>query len=222
MEQVTKKIERWFQTFTGKLVDAEHPTPDMVDIQDIAHALSMTCRYGGHCREFYSVAEHSVHVEELGFKLLIPELQLRHSQSTDIIKELAELRLAFLLHDAAEAYTGDIISPVKKLLAPQSTELEDKWLAAIQEKFHLGNQLTLTTPVSPTADKLALSVEVLSLFYPVLPEWWTKFPVPTCDQFFPVECWPPHVARQKFLDHFYEIQENLGNSRTTFSTKPQP
>ena len=43
----------WLQTFTGKLVDIENPTPEMVDIQDIAHALSMTCRFGGHCRDFY-------------------------------------------------------------------------------------------------------------------------------------------------------------------------
>lgn len=190
------KIERWFQTFTGKLVDVEHPTPDAVDIQDIAHALSMTCRYGGHCREFYSVAEHSVHVMILGE----PHVSNK-------------LRLSLLLHDAAEAYVGDIISPVKKLLSPLSTELEDKWLRAIQEKFDLGDGLTNTDPVVQQADALALSVEVLSLFYPVLPEWWQKFPIPTRDQYFPVECWSPKEARGKFLDNFHRIREDLGYPR---------
>ena len=64
--QASRVMENWFQTKTGKLVDVQNPTPDIVDLEDIAHALSMTCRYAGHCREFYSVAEHSVLVVTLG------------------------------------------------------------------------------------------------------------------------------------------------------------
>ena len=88
----------WCQTFTGKKVDILCPTPEMVDIEDIAHALSMTCRFGGHCREFYSVAEHSVLVEQMGRYSL-------HCSDPRII-------MLLLLHDAAEAYIGDIITPV--------------------------------------------------------------------------------------------------------------
>ena len=124
--QVASKIENWLQTRTGKLVDVQNPTPDMVDLEDIAHALSMTCRYAGHCCEFYSVAEHSVLVATLGH---------RHDLAP-------EFNLALLMHDAAEAYIGDIISPVKRLLAPGSNELENRWLAAIEKKFDLEDRLT--------------------------------------------------------------------------------
>lgn len=82
----------WIQTFTGKKVFPLAMTAEMVCVDDIAHALSMKCRFTGHCREFYSIAEHSVRVS-----LLVRP----------------ELRLAALLHDAAEAYLPDLARPIK-------------------------------------------------------------------------------------------------------------
>lgn len=82
----------WIQTFTGKKVFPLAMTTDMVDIKDIAHALSLKCRFTGHCRTFYSVAEHSMRVAEL---------------------VRPELKLAALLHDAAEAYLPDFARPIK-------------------------------------------------------------------------------------------------------------
>lgn len=82
----------WIQTFTGKKVFPFAMTPDQVCIEDIAHALALKCRFTGHCKRFYSIAEHSVRVSWL----VRPEVQL-----------------AALLHDAAEAYLPDFARPLK-------------------------------------------------------------------------------------------------------------
>jgi len=87
----------WMQSYTGKQFDPLNPDPALIDIDDIAHALSNICRFGGHSSRFYSVAEHSVLVAE--------ELWNLHHD--------ADLALAGLLHDAAEAYLGDIPRPLK-------------------------------------------------------------------------------------------------------------
>ena len=83
----------WMQTFTGRQFWPLDPRPEEVAVEDIAHALSQQCRYAGHTRVFYSVAEHSVWCSRL-----VPP---RHA-------------LAALLHDAAEAYLVDLPRPVKR------------------------------------------------------------------------------------------------------------
>ena len=82
-------------TYTGKVFDLLDPQPEMVCIEDIAHALANICRYTGHVREFYSVAQHCV---------LMADAYLPGNS------------LQKLLHDAAEAYIGDMASPWKQLL----------------------------------------------------------------------------------------------------------
>ena len=85
----------WIQTFSGIKFNLFNPSPDDILIEDIAHALSNLARFNGHTAKFYSVAQHSVYCA-----LKAPE----------------RLALAVLLHDAAEAYLGDIVSPLKALL----------------------------------------------------------------------------------------------------------
>ena len=65
----------WIETYTGRKFWPLAPSPDDIDIFDIAQALSMTCRYKGHTNEFYSVAEHSVLLAEK----LPPHLRLRRA-----------------------------------------------------------------------------------------------------------------------------------------------
>jgi len=88
------------ETFTGRYVDTNLPDPETIKLEDIAHALSQICRYGGHCSKFYSVAEHAVAVSK--------RLERRGCG--------AVLQLAGLHHDDAEAYLGDIPRPLKGLL----------------------------------------------------------------------------------------------------------
>lgn len=82
----------WIQTFSGKKFFPLEPEKNEYDIHDIAHALSLKCRFGGHCQRFYSVAEHCVRV-------------------ADIVAP--ESKLWALLHDAAEAYLPDVCQPIK-------------------------------------------------------------------------------------------------------------
>ena len=191
-----QKNEHWFPTFTGKIVDLEHPTPDMIDVEDIAHALSMTCRFGGHCRDFYSVAEHSVNVMTLGHR------------RADLYSNNGQRGLAFLLHDSAEAYLGDVVSPLKYMLAPQYQELENRWLRAVVLKLDLGTLLTTPEPLVKQCDLRTLSIEIENLCSPAHPNWWTKFVKPTTAELYKldIECLSPAQARRKFLDQFRKLR----------------
>lgn len=95
------------------LVNVFEPTEDMFIIEDIAHALSHECRFGGHLPRFYSVAQHSVNC---------------------MLNVSSEHKLAALLHDASEAYLRDIPTPIKTRLSGYK-ELEDAIMTVIASKF---------------------------------------------------------------------------------------
>lgn len=105
------------QTFTGKQFYPTRPRIEDIDIRDIAHALSLTCRYGGHVDRFYSVAEHCILMS-----LCVPP----------------EYRLWALLHDATEAYVGDMVRPLKYQPGMEVyRETEDCLMSLIAEKYGL-------------------------------------------------------------------------------------
>jgi len=108
-------------TSTGKWFDVLNPDPSLVDLKDIASALSKLCRFGGHCREFYSVAEHSV----------LASVMMRQCKSNDPLL----IRWA-LLHDASEAYVVDIPRPAKRQLS-EYMRIEDAIQRAVAERFGL-------------------------------------------------------------------------------------
>lgn len=101
------------RTHSGRILDPANPLPESININDIAHGLSKNCRWGGQCLEFYSVAEHSLHVVEI-----LPK----------------ELKLAGLLHDASEAFFCDVPKPLKVLL-PDYQRLEAQLMSVIAEKY---------------------------------------------------------------------------------------
>lgn len=105
----------WIITHSGIKVHLLNPDKDEILIQDIAHALSNMCRFVGHTKVFYSVAEHSIRVADL-----LPK----------------ELKLWGLLHDASEAYISDISRPLKSQLDIYK-EVEEKIMRLVADKFNL-------------------------------------------------------------------------------------
>ena len=112
-------------THSHKMFDPLHPDVSLIDIADIAHALSMLCRANGHFKTFYSVCQHSINC--------MKEAKARGYS--------ARVQLACLLHDASEAYLSDVTRPVKAEL-PRYLEIEEPLQNCIWGKF-------LDQPLSP-------------------------------------------------------------------------
>lgn len=108
---------------SGHYVDLINPDPGTLDLHSIAWALSQLCRFGGHSPRFYSVAEHCVLASELA------ELDERH----------VALQRALLLHDATEAYLGDVVKPLKIMLLDYEP-IEQRMEAAIAQRFEVDLQ----------------------------------------------------------------------------------
>lgn len=134
----------WIQSKSNKVISFESPDPNAFDINDIAIALARQPRFGGHGEFFYSVAQHSVLVAT----------QVR-----------PELRLYGLMHDAHEAYTGDIPGPLKELLGGKITEIEGRLQDAIYEGLGIANNLSKRDKEEiHIADKSLLQPEYRALF----------------------------------------------------------
>lgn len=120
---------RWIQTYTGKRFWPLDPSAEDVCLEDIAHALSMRCRFGGHCLRFYSVAQHCVE----GAAALLNEGKQYGAAAVGMYANTAR---AFLLHDADEAYAphGDVPRPIK---TDADREVSERLLEAVFEHFGL-------------------------------------------------------------------------------------
>lgn len=127
-EQNRLRRGSWMQSFSGAMIWPLDPRPDEVHYDDLVVGLARECRYGRMCREFYSVAEHSVIVSQYAEKLA---RERGYSEGT----ALAAARIG-LLHDGSEAFLGDVPRPIKHQPAMRGyRRLEKKWQRAINTRF---------------------------------------------------------------------------------------
>jgi len=170
-------------TFTGKVFDLLNPKPEMVCIEDIAHSLAYQCRYTGHTRQFYSIAQHCVLMAEN--------------------PDLPGDPMAKLLHDADEAYIGDIAKPFKRLLWVKDLNGFYQTVRGFERKIQaviglaLGVDLTHSAEVKE-ADIRMMATEIRDLM-PVMPlgfEWGVNVSKPVAEKIIP---WGPEASEELFL-----------------------
>lgn len=171
-------------TRSGAYLDFLRPNPDAITIEDIAHALSHICRFGGHTRSFYSVAQHCVLVSQI-----VPYQDA----------------LAGLLHDAAEAYVGDVTRPLKDLL-PGYREIEKRIERIVLAQF--GLSLPLPESVKE-ADLILLATEQRDLMPAHEDEWAILARVSPLEE--RIDPWGPRLARQEFLARFQFLTRGSGS-----------
>jgi 5'-deoxynucleotidase YfbR-like HD superfamily hydrolase len=152
-------MKNFIQTFSGKAFDLIDPQPDMICIEDIAHALSNICRFTGHTKKHWSVAHHSVFVVGI---LLFADAGNGDADALDkrVVRQA-------LLHDATEAYVGDMASPLKEL-CPDYRAIEDRVWAAIAAKYDVPEDID---PRVKHADIVALLSERRDLMRKSEREW---------------------------------------------------
>lgn len=169
------------QIVSGKFLDPLNLKPEDIEIEDIARSLSKVCRFNGHSKDFYSVAQHSVLVS-----YIVPP----------------EFALAGLMHDASEYIIADIASPVKPVFS-NYYEVESHVMSVIAEKF--GFAWPLPAPVRH-ADMVLLKTEKRDLLpqHPDDDKFWVFPPgvYPLMDTIYPMD---HNTATHYFLSRFHGI-----------------
>lgn len=183
-----KRIGDFIQTYSGKQFFPLSVYEDDIVIEDIAHALSNTCRYSGHSLFFYSVAEHSYIISKM-----VP----------------SEYALEGLLHDAAEAYLTDIPRPIKPML-PEYVKMEHILENVISNKYDLMFPWPKEVKES---DNRMLKTEYNQIMDHNGPEW--EFYGEAYEDVI-INGWTPTYAKEKFLERFNELV-SIRNHNTEFS-----
>lgn len=168
---------KWITTYTGKQFHFLDPQPDEIRIEDIAHALSLTCRFGGQCSVFYSVGEHSI-------------------RGTTIVP--AGYELLFLLHDSDEAYLPDLPRPMKAEL-PAFKKMGLVIRQAVWDKY-VPNNRALDLNIIKEADNILLATEARDLMNNM--DDWAELPLPLAQTIVPLSS---AGAEALFLKRFKEL-----------------
>jgi uncharacterized protein len=183
------------QTYSGLPYDFANPDPDCISLRDIAHALANACRFAGHTKRFYSVAEHSVRVS-----LILEAWGLAAPVPRD-----------GLMHDGHEAYVWDCPRPFKPLLGNVYEEFADKADAAIGAHFGFV-PADLKADIIKQADDCALVAEANILMcyngeaWEDWPKKYSKVPPPPKGTFVEQAVgWSPQLAEEEFLARAKEV-----------------
>jgi 5'-deoxynucleotidase YfbR-like HD superfamily hydrolase len=178
MNKDKQLIGDWFLTFTGKKFHPLDPQPEDICIEDIAHALSNICRFGGHCRQFYSVAQHSVIVSQI----------------------CTQATFQGLMHDATEYALGDMVRPLK-ISMPDYCAAEDKLWLVIADVFGINS---VFHPEVKRADNTALMTERRDICTQTDHPWrlQEEYP-PLPDKIIPLS---PLESEKLFMKHFYKYR----------------
>lgn len=163
---------------SGRIFDFLDPHGSDFTIDDIAHGLANICRYAGQCREFYSVAEHSLLVSDVA----------------------SECPYEALLHDASEAFIGDITRPLKQLL-PEYKAIEANVANAVEERF--GFNAAYRNAIK-AADLSVLAAEQSQIMAAGTDNWVAEAGIIPAQ--IVVKFLDPTVARKSFLKRFYELR----------------
>lgn len=169
-------------TATGRLFWPLDPRPEDVAVEDIAAALARLCRFGGHCRTFYSIAQHSVHVAEL------------------VERAAPQAALWALLHDAAEAYLLDLPRPIKYAAGMEPYRAAEALVETV-----IAGAFGLTAPMPDIvrwADQTLFATEVRDLMVNCRAEFWPLEQRPRSE---PIDPWPPERAEEQFLSTFRRL-----------------
>lgn len=190
----------WQRMLSGRRLDLLDPTPVDIEIQDIAHGLAFVARWNGQTRGdwAYSVAEHSLLVEEI-FARLNPSAG-------------PKWRLAALLHDAPEYVIGDMISPVKSALGREYSEMDARLAAAIHRRFGLPVAIPAAIRKQiKTADRISARLEAVEIAGFTAAEAQRLFPLPTGTTIegLAIRLRPPVETRAAYLDRFAELLAGL-------------
>jgi hypothetical protein len=180
-------------TATGAAVDLRFMAQDTISLLDIGHHLAQINRYTGACSRPYSVAEHS---------LLVCDILERDGVYS------ASVLMAALMHDAHEAYTNDLSSPMKQLIGDPWRLEENRIQHAVLRRFGLVNAFTSHKPRIKWADNTAQATERAALLPPDGPEWEVSstHPALTWVDFKARDSFTWSDWRQAFLDRFAELQ----------------
>ena len=177
MEKQDVRVGDWIQTYTGKVLYPLDPREEEIDIIDGAKSLSQICRFTGHSRFFYSVAQHSV---------LVSSMCKTH-------------KLWGALHDLQEYAIGDVARPMKRSKGFETyNEAEKKWVKVICNKFGLQEEMPAEVK---EADNRMLITERNQLMSKPPMEWFDKYEPYDIK----IDPWDPKVAEQRFLELFYSL-----------------
>lgn len=168
----------WILTRSGRHLDFQNPDPEEIGIGDIALGISREGRFANQCREFYSVAQHSV-LASLNVPL--------------------EYALEALLHDATEAFIKDLPSPLKGML-PEYSRIERILDRAIRRKFGLPEE---TSGPVHRADLILLATEKRDLMPPDPRPWACLEGIAPLPE--PIVPWSEGVALERFLERFAKL-----------------